>query len=78
VIVKVYTTPTCPWSTQAKAFLKARGVPFEEVDVSRDRALVEELRAISGQLGVPVTTDGRAVIIGFDRPALEELAAGAG
>ena len=46
--VKVYTIPTCPWCEQAKAFLKAQRVPFEEVGVPRDRALAEEPKAISG------------------------------
>ena len=73
--VKVYTAPTCPWCKQAKAFLTQRRVPFEEVDVTKDRQLVEELLSISGQIGVPVIMDGAAVIIGFDKPALENLAA---
>ena len=73
--IKVYTTPTCPWCKQAKALLKSRSVAFEEVDVAEDRRLVEELHRISGQLGVPVTTDGKKVIIGFDKGALEALAA---
>ena len=78
MLVKVYTTPTCPWCKQAKAFLKAAGVPFEEVDVSKDRALVAELQAVSGQLGVPVITDGATTIIGFDKPGLQRLAAARG
>ena len=71
--IKVYTTPSCPWCKKAKAFLRSKGVRFEEVDVSRDRALVRELYERSGQLGVPVIADGKTVIIGFDRPALERL-----
>jgi len=73
--LKVYTTPTCPWCKEAKAFLQAKGVAFQEVDVSKDRKLVEELRKISGQLGVPVSTDGKAIVIGFNKPGLEKLAA---
>lgn len=76
--VRVYTTPTCPWCKQAKEFLRAKGVPFEEIDVSKDRKLVQELMDLSGQLGVPVIADGTTVIIGFDKPALEKLAAAHG
>lgn len=75
--ITVYTTPTCPWCKKAKEFLRAKGVPFEEVDVTTDRKLVEKLVELSGQLGVPVITDGKRVIIGFDQPALEELASAA-
>ncbi|MBI4415914.1 MAG: glutaredoxin family protein [Euryarchaeota archaeon] len=71
--VKVYTTPTCPWCKEAKAFLEAKGVAYNEIDVSRNRKLVDELKAVSGQLGVPVVTDGRTVVIGFDRAGLERL-----
>lgn len=74
--IKVYTTPTCPWCKKAKEFLRSKGAAFEEVDVTKDRTLVEELRAVSGQLGVPVITDGERVVIGFNRHALEEMAGG--
>jgi glutaredoxin 3 len=33
--VTIYTTPYCPYCTRAKALLTRKGVPFEEVDVSR-------------------------------------------
>ena len=75
--VKVYTTPTCPWCRQAKAFLDSHGVTYEEIDVTKDRSLVEELKAVSGQLGVPVVTDGTMVVIGFDKGELGKLAAAA-
>ena len=71
--LKVYTTPTCPWCKEAKAFLEGKGVAFQEVDVSKDRNLVEELHKISGQLGVPVVTDGTTIVIGFNKAGLEKL-----
>ena len=70
----MYTTPTCPWCKEAKAFLEAKGVVFQEVDVSKDRKLVEELHKVSGQLGVPLTTDGKTFVIGFDVAALGKFA----
>jgi S1-C subfamily serine protease len=48
-------------------------VQFVEHDVSRDRTAAEEMVRVSGQRGVPViTVDGR-VVVGFNRPLLEEL-----
>ena len=73
--VKVYTTPTSAWCTQAKAFLEEKGVAYEEIDVSRDPRLVKELRDLSGQIGVPVIVHGTSIVIGFDQAALESLAA---
>ena len=34
--VKVYTTDYCPYCDRAKALLKKRDVPYEEVDVTTD------------------------------------------
>ncbi|HYS72163.1 MAG TPA: glutaredoxin domain-containing protein [Thermoplasmata archaeon] len=75
MVVKVYTTPASPWCAQAKAFLEAKGVAFEEIDVSRDPRLLKELRDLSGQIGVPVIVHGTSIVIGFDPTALESLAA---
>jgi glutaredoxin 3 len=36
--VTVYTAPSCPYCTQAKALLKRREVPFEEVHLGWDDA----------------------------------------
>ncbi len=36
--VRIYTTQVCGYCTAAKRLLAARGVPYEEVDVTGDRA----------------------------------------
>ncbi|HWE64583.1 MAG TPA: glutaredoxin domain-containing protein [Chloroflexota bacterium] len=69
----VYTTPTCGYCRQVKQFLGAQGIPFEERDVSRDRAMAEEIVRRTGQMGVPVTDIGGEVVIGFDRPRLQRI-----
>jgi glutaredoxin 3 len=79
--VLVFTTPTCPWCNRAKSYLRGRGVPFREVDVSRDPGAARDLVRRTGQMGVPVIEiDGRP-IVGFDQAridALLGLRAGAG
>ncbi len=71
--VLVFTTPTCPWCTRAKAYLREQHVPFREVDVSRDAAAARDLVRRTGQMGVPVIEiDGRPVV-GFDRPRINRL-----
>lgn len=37
--VEIYTTPTCPYCSAAKALLHKKGVKFNEIDVSRDPEL---------------------------------------
>ena len=41
--VKVYSTPTCPWCTKVKDFLKQMNVAYEEVDVSANREAAMEM-----------------------------------
>ncbi|HEX8939216.1 MAG TPA: glutaredoxin family protein [Candidatus Limnocylindrales bacterium] len=71
--VLVFTTPTCPWCTRAKAYLRSRSIPFREVDVSRDPAAARDLVRRTGQMGVPVVEiDGRP-IVGFDQARIDAL-----
>jgi glutaredoxin-like YruB-family protein len=71
--VKVYSTPTCPWCTVTKNYLKSRNVPFEDIDVTRDRAAAVDMVQKSGQRGVPVIEiDGR-IIVGFDQGTIDSL-----
>lgn len=65
--VKVYTSPTCTWCTKLKEYLTKNNVQFEAIDVSADRAIVKELVAKTGQMGVPVTEIDGEYIIGFDK-----------
>jgi glutaredoxin-like YruB-family protein len=76
--VKIYSTPTCPWCRRAEEFLSQRGVPYTKVDVSVDPLAAQEMVRRSGQQGVPVITVDDEVVVGFDRPRLERLLAGAG
>lgn len=71
--VEVYTTRACPYCTMAKEFLSQRGVPFKEYDVAADSQAAYRMIRLSGQRGVPVITVGDQVVVGFDRPRLEQL-----
>jgi glutaredoxin 3 len=76
--VKIYTTPTCGYCHQAKAFINQLGVEYTEHDVSRDRAAAEEMVRLTGQMGVPVIVVDGQVVIGFDRARLQQLLNGGG
>ncbi|MCD6523262.1 MAG: glutathione S-transferase N-terminal domain-containing protein [Candidatus Diapherotrites archaeon] len=71
--VIVYSTPSCPWCTRAKQFLKEHNIPFEDVDVSKDRARAMEMIQKSGQMGVPVIDIDGNIIIGFDVLRVKQL-----
>jgi len=58
---------------RAKQYLEAKGITYQNMDVSSDEKAQEEIIKISGQMGVPViVVDGNAVV-GFDKAKLEEL-----
>jgi glutaredoxin 3 len=71
--VTVYTTPTCPWCQKLKGFLHDEGIPFTEINVAEDPDKAREMMDKTGQRGVPVTTVGDQVVIGYDPEALREL-----
>lgn len=71
--VTVYSTPTCPWCSRAKQYLKQLGVPYEDKDVSVDIGAAREMVRLSGQMGVPVLVIDGNVIVGFDKRRIDEL-----
>jgi len=71
--VKVYSTPTCPFCTMAKSYLKENDISYVDVDVSKDREQAMDMIRKSGQRGVPVIDFNGEIIIGFDKKKLSEL-----
>jgi len=69
-VVKVYSTPTCPYCVMAKQFLKENKITFTDVDVSVDSKAAQEMIDLSGQMGVPVIVIGKQIIVGFNKPAI--------
>ncbi len=72
-MVIVYSTPSCPYCSMAKDFLRSKNVPFDDIDVSRNQQAAMEMIRKSGQSGVPVIDFNGEIIIGFDRSRLERL-----
>ena len=71
--VTVYSTPSCPWCTTLKNYLRKNGIRFSDVDVSRDARAAEEMVRRSGQQGVPQTDINGSMVIGFDQKKLNQL-----
>lgn len=57
----------------AKEYFTEKGVQYSEFDVMQDVAKREEMVKKSGQLGVPVIDIDGNIIIGFDRPKINQL-----
>lgn len=70
--VKVYSTATCSYCNMLKTFLNEKNISFENKDVGKDRAALDEMRQKSGQMGVPVLDIEGKIIVGFDREAISK------
>lgn len=72
--VTVYSTSWCAFCHTEMQWLDKLGVDYVAKDVEADESAMEELKAKNGGnfSGVPVTDISGDVILGFNRPALQE------
>jgi glutaredoxin-like YruB-family protein len=71
--VTVYTTPTCSWCNTLKTYLKSHQVGYREINVAADTSAAEAMVRKSGQQGVPQTEINGQMIVGFDKPRINQL-----
>lgn len=73
-MVTVYSTPWCAFCKTEKQWLDSLGVKYVAKDIEEDENAKQELLAkLDGQFqGVPTTDIAGQMIVGFDRPKLEE------
>jgi len=65
--VEVYTTSYCPYCVRAKSLLRAKGVEFNEIDVTDDPELRERMVELSGgRRTVPEIFINGKIIGGYD------------
>jgi len=72
-IVKVFSTPACPYCVTLKEFLKEKGIDFEDIDVSQDKKSLDEMIKKSGQMEVPVVEIDGEIVNGFDKEKISKL-----
>lgn len=63
--VTVYTTEPCSFCVRVKGILSARGVEFEEVNLTKDPAGRVELAQRTGMKSFPQVTIGDRLLGGF-------------
>lgn len=71
-MVKVYSTPTCPWCKKAKKYLNSINVDFIDVNVESDVEGRNEMMKLSKQSAVPVINIDGEIIVGFDKEKIDE------
>ena len=72
-MVRVFSTPSCPFCVALKNYLKEHNIEFEDIDVSEDKAAQSEMIDKSGQMGVPVVEIGGEIVVGFDQGKINKL-----
>ena len=70
--IKIYTTPTCAFCKMAKDYFKSKNLEYTEYDVSKDIPKQKEMIEKTGQFGVPVIDVNGKIVIGFDKPKINE------
>jgi glutaredoxin len=75
--VKLYTAAWCGYCKQARAHLKSRNVPFEDIDVETTERGRREFAAINGN-GVPVIFVGALRMNGYEQGGLQDMLKAAG
>ncbi len=70
--VKIYSTTWCVYCRMVKEYLGKLGVPFQEINIEEDRQAAEYIMAKTHSAGVPQIEIGDQVILGFDRPRIDQ------
>lgn len=72
--ITIYSTSWCAFCHTEMQWLDKLGIPYIAKDVEADKEAYEELIAKNGgsYSGVPVTDIAGDIILGFDRPRLQE------
>lgn len=72
-MLKIYTTNSCAYCVMVKKFLTMKGKEFEVINLDERPELQAEAYALSGALTVPVTTNGKSVVVGWNPSKLVSM-----
>jgi GrxC family glutaredoxin len=64
--LEIYSKEWCPYCAKAKALLKAKGLAYQEIDVTTDEVRQQEMVARSGRRTVPQLFLDGVSIGGYD------------
>ncbi len=71
--VRLYTSPICPYCYTLKEFLKENKIEFEEIDVSQDEKIKEDLIKKTGKMEMPIIEINGEIVVGFDKEKIVKL-----
>lgn len=75
--VIIYTAAWCGFCRSEKQYLDSKNIPYTAKDIEEDEAayheLMEKLGGRENFRGIPVTDIDGEIILGFDRPRINQL-----
>ncbi len=74
----VYSTPRCHNCHEIKEFLKAKNIPFDEIDLATNAQARNEIIEKTGHIGAPIVRIGDEFIFGYDPQRMTQLLSGTG
>ena len=69
-MTKIYVKTGCPWCIDSLAYLDKKGIGYEKIVVSGNKAAMQEMKDLSGQTKAPTMEMEGAVLADF---GVEEL-----
>ena len=73
--ITIYSSPTCGFCYMVKDYLTDKGYAFEEKDISVDQDALTFVLEKVGQAVTPIVSIGDTIIVGFDRPKIDDALA---
>jgi glutaredoxin 3 len=70
--VTIYSSPTCAFCHMAKEYFDDHGITYTEKDINTDADAFTFVTEEVGQAVTPVITINDTVIVGFDRPKIDD------
>ena len=71
--VRLFIKPYCGWCHDAQDWLQERGIQYDELDVTSDKAARQEMFDLTGQSKAPcIEVDGE-ILADFDTDQLAEF-----
>ncbi len=71
--IQVYSSPTCPHCRDLKHFLDQHNISYDVRNVVEDISALNELKALTGMMSIPVTVVDGKPIVGFSVQNLSEI-----
>lgn len=72
-MITIYKTQHCPYCVMVAKLLDRKLIPYKFVELDDDPKLRQELYEKTGVMTVPITTDGKTYVAGWQPAELMKL-----